>query len=413
MKSFAVSVLIGVVTLTTVSQEAVAAGYDTPILYSARHIGMGGTGISSVYDPTAMFMNPAGIGHTKFISLTADFSPIIAQIDAVPTGDTPATAEALAPAFLVGASFRVWDYITLGIGAYPLASAGAKYEYATKTPAVTWQDETTLRFIEISPTVTFNYKDLVRVGIGYRLTMIGLKRFRESEGATGPYFDLDLSALDASGIRAGIQVTPIEGLHIGAVYRHTVETEIEGDSSTILLTKYNKTTMDIVLPARLGVGVRYDISDFGIAFDYEYAFQSQNETSTVTAENTDATKAPTELASHFRWKDASTIRAGLEYRFLERFSARIGYVWDQETSNINYSSAFGTPPVNTNTGTVGFGYKGDAWEVNVAYAHRRGSVEVTQADVDAREDLCLTCSFAGDHDLSLHAAYLDFSWYFE
>ena len=69
-----VSLLAGAFTLVAASTEAGAGGFDTPVLYSARHIGIGGTGIASVYDPTALFLNPAGLGRTKFISLTADFS---------------------------------------------------------------------------------------------------------------------------------------------------------------------------------------------------------------------------------------------------------------------------------------------------------------------------------------------------
>ena len=42
-----------------------AAGYDTPMLYSARHMGMGGAAIGSVDDPSALFHNPAGLARVR------------------------------------------------------------------------------------------------------------------------------------------------------------------------------------------------------------------------------------------------------------------------------------------------------------------------------------------------------------
>ncbi len=410
----AVSVLIGVVTLAAASPEAVAAGYDTPILYSARHIGMGGTGIGYVNDPTALFLNPAGIGHTKFITLTANVSPIHATINSFPESDIAGEASAIAPPFLLGAGFRVWDYVTLGLGIYPIASAGGGYEYIG-TSGINTTDETAITFIEISPGLGINIPlgpaGELRIGAGYRMTLTSLKRFKETDGATAPFFDLNMSGFDFSGYRLGLQWTPMDGLHIGAVYRGRIDPEIEADDGKLLGQELGKTSMGLVLPSRLGVGARFDILSMGFALDYEYAFQSENETSTIEAVLAAAPDAdPLKLASEFRWKDASTIRAGFEYRFLGTMSGRVGYVWDQETSNVSYSSAFGTPPTDTHTGTIGYGFDGGSWEINAAYAFRTGSVEVTEADVDARESICLTCSFPGEHGLTLHGFYLDFSY---
>ncbi len=426
-----------------------AAGFDTPVLYSARHLGMGGTGISFVSDPTAMFINPAGLGHTKFVTLTVDFSPILAQNDAPPecaagpgllncsgdrakTGLAESTGIVFAPAFLVGAGFRVWDHLTLGVGVYPLASAGAKYEYdqpifegfdSVSETTEHWEDSTRILFIEVSPALAFDYDfgsaGKLNIGVGYRITIASLQRLKKSEANDLATFDLDLGGLNFLGLRAGLQYQ-WEGLQIGAVYRHKIVADIEGDSTEVLAVKRGKTTMDLTLPSRLGVGVRYDVSDFGIAVDWEYAFQSQNERSTIEYETDDSGEADTDtVPSFFEWQDAMTVRAGVEYRFLETWAARAGYIWDQETSNILYSSAFGTPPADTHTGTVGFGYDGGPWEINLAYAYRTGSVDVKDehvkevADGGQRPERCLTCSFAGTHELTLHGIYLDFSYAWE
>ena len=57
---FVVAVLLG-----TSLPIAQAGGYDTPMLYSARHMGVGGAAAGYVNDPSALYHNPAGLAHTE------------------------------------------------------------------------------------------------------------------------------------------------------------------------------------------------------------------------------------------------------------------------------------------------------------------------------------------------------------
>lgn len=425
------NLLAGVIALVAVSPEAVAGGFDTPVLYSARHIGMGGTGISSAGDPTAIFLNPAGIGRTGFISLTVDFSPILANLDAFPEKDTASsTGIAFAPAFLIGASFRVWDYLTLGLAAYPLASAGATYSYTQKrgTPfndERVMEDATTIRFIEISPALSFNIPlgpaGNLHIGGGYRVTVSQLNRLKKrTDKELNPELEFDLLGVNFLGFRVGMQWEPTEGLNIGFVYRNQINPEIEADQGFLLGTAATDIKMKLTLPSRLGAGIRYDMDfgedmGFGVAADYEYAFQSENQDSLIDYNFTKSNGEPGagQLTSVFRWTDASTVRVGGEFRFMSEWAVRLGYIWDEQVTNPAYSSAFGTPPADTHSATLGFGYESESWEANFAYVYRTGSYEVTEADVKARELVCLTCSYPGVHDLQLYGLYLDFSYHFD
>src|SRR3954470_16454298 len=83
-----------------------AGGYDTPMLYSARHMGMGGTAIGYVSDPSALFHNPAGLGQVARAEVLGDFSLLLGRIHGSPGGfnngrniDSDLT---VAPFFLVG-----------------------------------------------------------------------------------------------------------------------------------------------------------------------------------------------------------------------------------------------------------------------------------------------------------------------
>lgn len=431
-----------VFTLPAAPRVAGAGGYDTPVLYSARHIGMGGTGISFVDDPTASFINPAGIGHIGTFAVTVNFSPILASINSVPAKKMPGSVEAsaLSPAFLVGVAGRPWKYLTLGLSIYPLASAGATYEYTDPLDEnATFSDTTKIVFIEIAPTIAFNYEQWIRVGVAYRMTLAQLDRHRVSvpnadkdkcpvdklriadgypADCAKPVFDLDASTFDFAGLRVGIQSTPIEGLDIGVVYRHKIEPTVKADKARVLITDFKDMTMDLVLPSRLGAGISYrmPIPNGGIrlAVDWEYAFQSQNDVSLIKGTKTAVFDQPVDpeeeqLESKFKWQDAMTVRAGVDVNFLEDWSARVGYIWDEQVGNLGYPSAFGTPPTDTHSATVGFGWRSGHFEANLAYAFRTGSVTITDEDT-ADSEVCLTCSQPGDYKLVLHGFYLDFTY---
>ena len=102
--------------LAASASSALAAGYDTPILYSARHMGMGGTAIGYVNDPSAVFHNPAGFAHVKKAATLLDISFLTGHIQAVPSDkwegyndgvNGGVTSEpVVAPAFLVGGAYR-------------------------------------------------------------------------------------------------------------------------------------------------------------------------------------------------------------------------------------------------------------------------------------------------------------------
>src|SRR6187402_1499272 len=161
--------LIGLAALAlslSTASVAKAGGYDTPMLYSARHMGMGGTAIGYVQDPSALFHNPAGLGKIQRGEVLGDFSLLVGGIHASP-GAAPAGKDVdsettIAPFFLVGGAYRLHKIITLGVGVFPIASAGATYKYGTGN----FQDSTELFFLETTPAIAFNLLSNLRLGLG-------------------------------------------------------------------------------------------------------------------------------------------------------------------------------------------------------------------------------------------------------
>jgi long-subunit fatty acid transport protein len=404
------------------ARVARAGGYDTPMLYSARHMGMGGTAIGYVRDPSALFHNPAGLAQIERGEVIADFSLLVGGIHASP-GAAPAGKDidsetTVAPFFLVGGAYRLHPMITLGVGVYPIASAGATYKYGNGN----FQDSTELFFLETSPAIAFNPLPNLRFGVGYRLTYVHLSRYQgDPDSGSVPIIDFKMSGMNFTGFRAGVEWSALPWLAFGAVFRNTVTTKVTNSHGIALLTEYTDISTHFKLPAKLGFGSRVDFDHFrvpaSLAVDFEYAFNSQNKGDPLEGTPAQGSGGANSVANIFQWKNSQTYRVGLEYRVLhdaaadlDRVPLRIGYVFDSQTANATYPTAFGTPPGPTQVLTAGSGYNGGVWQANVAYAYRFGSGAVKNPDNIA----CAFCSYAGKDDYRIHlnGMYVDASYKF-
>jgi long-chain fatty acid transport protein len=414
------------------SSRAHAGGFDTPILYTARHMGMGGAAVGYVDDPSALFHNPAGLSGVEGLEVLGDLSLLMGRITSSPGGFYEQTAAdgtyptrtselVVAPAFLLGGGYRLGDWLVAGLAAFPVASASAEYrttgtyfEGGMPTPRATI-NRTKLTFFEVTPGVAVDLPLGLSVGVGWRLTLAKLERVQGWKDDP-EYFDFAVSGVDARGFRLGVQWRLRDVLSVGAVYRTRIEPRLTGDEGTATYMEFEDLETSFVLPAKLGVGARGDLGDFGAAVDLEYGFYSQSQKTLLEA---DGLSPPVENV--FAWQNAVTLRLGAEYRVSGRFPVRAGYVFDGAVSNAHYPSAFGTPPAASHSGTLGAGYRGEKLQVNLATAYRLATTRISPRDTDddsndgmADRYPCATCSKAGsDYSLWLVGAYIDVSYDFD
>jgi long-subunit fatty acid transport protein len=400
-----------------VAAPARAGGYDTPMLYAARHMGMGGTAISYVQDPSALFHNPAGLAHVPRVSAIADFSLLLGGLTASPNimarnVDSDTT---VAPFFLVGGAFRLTPWLSAGLGLYPVASSGATFHYG----APGFEDKTSLLFLEASPALALNLPGNFRVGLGYRVTFVQLERFQgfPDQPAT-PFLDFKLTGYSFQGFRAGLQWSATPELQLGLVYRHKTTTKVENERGIALGAVYQDVSTEFVLPSKLGAGARYDFAPVGphlaLALDLEYGFNSQNGGSPLRGTPPDASK-PSAVANVFAWSDSLTLRLGAEYRLApdpdskrDRVALRAGWVYDSKTANEKYPTAFGTPPGKTQVFTVGGGYDFGLVQSNLAFAYRFGEGQVEPSDLNGPDRKpCTFCGSSGDYEIHLTGIYVD------
>lgn len=395
-----------------IARHAAAAGFDTPILYTARHQAMGGTAIASVDDASAGFHNPAGLQGVRGLGLIGDFSLIRGRVRASPTtSDNLESKPVWAPFFLLGAAYRVKPWLTLGLAGFPVASGGAEYRYTVgKLMPATWVDRTEIVFFELTPMLSLNVpKDRLlpgklALGAGYRMSYVTFTRER-GEPDKLQYLDLSMHGLSFGGFRLGLQYQPIGALKLGAVFRNKVVVSTRADSAKVLSAEATGARLDFTLPAKFGFGARADWDRLGVATDVEWALQSQNRrpglSGTLMGQSA-------EVPNVFDWQNGVTLRLGAECRVGKHREVplRAGYIFDTTVTNPAYPSAFGTPPAPTRTLTAGTGFVQEHWQVNLALSRRFGKTQVYASELGSG---CAFCSYAGAYSLGMTGFYLDAS----
>jgi long-subunit fatty acid transport protein len=386
-------------------------------------MGMGGTAIGYVNDPSSMFHNPAGLGGIRGLELMANISPLTGSItsspgsgpDATPNPDgmypTRTTEPAISPLFLVGAGYRLAEPVTFGVAVFPVAAAAGEYRM-TDVRGNDYIDKTRLVFLEISPGVSVELVKGLYLGAGYRATIVTLERVKGV--ASNPLeFNFEVKGVDATGVRVGLQYKPNDDFSVGLVYRHRIEPELKADKVQAGNAFVDGRTT-LVLPSKLGIGASGKLDRLRGALDLEYGFYSQSSQTLLQGYNPVLMRTE-QVTNYFEWQNAITTRVGLEYLLgaESQFATRVGYIYDGKVGNKAYPTAFGTPPAASHSLTAGAGYRGEKWQTNVAFAYRFASTDVTPADV-AGATACASCSKPGpDYSLKIMGFYLDFSYRFD
>ena len=141
--------------------------------------------------------------------------------------------------------------LTLGVGVFPIASAGATYKYGTGN----FQDSTELFFLETTPAIAFNPSPNLRFGLGYRITYVHLSRYQgDPDSGSVPVIDFKMSGQNFTGFRVGVQWSALPWLEFGAVFRNTVNTKVTNSHGIALQVEYTDISTHFKLPAKLGFG---------------------------------------------------------------------------------------------------------------------------------------------------------------
>ena len=314
--------------------------------HDARVTGRGGATAASNGDASAIVFNPGGIPLGEGTQLLVGGTLYIAQgsyennsTNKVKTDSPPIPV----PNFYIIS--RVHPMIAAGIGVhFPF---GLSVSYPENHPQTAVTQESNLRTAFISPVVGVNLaKQVPGLSLGGGVDIVPasveLKRglqFGETRGT------VDLAANSVGfGFRAGVMYHPpaVQGLKLGAMYRHKVALDFDGEADFDIADPYRSqlppdgdASTTITLPAQLSGGIAYSPVD-NLELEFNAVFIAWSQTFTKDeARGGDATSLVITLPDGSTsttpqdYENTVSYRLGVDFKLPEyRANLRAGFIYD-------------------------------------------------------------------------------------
>lgn len=369
-----------VFTLATV--VTYAGGYRVS-LQGQRALGMGHTGVAVVNSAELGFFNPSGLVYLEnklniSAGVSAVFSDVVWQNDEF--GQMARTDSPVGTPFYLYASYKVTDWLALGLSAYtPYGSS------------VAWEDDWAgshlvnnieLQAIYVQALASVKLSKYLSVG-GGPIYVSGSVNFNRNLNRTLTDIEgnrsnvtVDASGVAAWGWSASAMFNPTEKFRVGFNYRSEIIIEAEDGDATFSnipnspLTPFGNTKFDssLPLPAELTVGFAYQFLDKWLfAFDYNQTLWSVYESLDLDFENPSIPDS--ENARNY--KSSSIYRFGLQFDATERFTLRGGYYFDESPVQAGYFAPE-TPRNDSNNFTGGLSFNvNDRLAIDTAVLYSR------------------------------------------
>lgn len=370
-------------TVFTLAAAVTYAGGYRVSLQGQRALGMGHTGVAVVNSAELGFFNPSGLVYLEnklniSAGVSAVFSDVVWQNDEF--GQMARTDSAVGTPFYLYASYKVADWLALGLSAYtPYGSS------------VAWEDDWAgshlvnnieLQAIYVQALASIKLSKYLSVG-GGPIYVNGSVNFNRNLNRTLTDIEgnrsnvtVDASGVAAWGWSASAMFTPTEKLRVGFNYRSEIIIEAEDGDATFSnipnspLTPFTNTKFDasLPLPAELTVGLSYQFLDKWLfAFDYNQTLWSVYESLDLDFENPSIPDS--ENARNYQ--SSSVYRFGLQFDATDRFTLRGGYYFDESPVQAGYFAPE-TPRNDSNNFTGGLSFNvNDRFAIDAAVLYSR------------------------------------------
>lgn len=264
-----------------------AGGYRVS-LQGQRSLAMGHTGVAVVNNAELAFFNPAGLVYLENkINVAAGASAVFSSVKYQNSefGLSSETDSPVGTPFYAYGSYRVNDWLTLGLAAY--TPYGSSVEWPTDWAGSHLVNTIDLQAIYIQALAAVKISDKLSVG-GGPIYVNGSVNFNRNLNRTLTDLEgnrsnvtVDASGVSAFGWSASAMFNATEDLRFGINYRSEIMVEAEGGDATFEnipnspLTPFQDTEFDasLPMPAELSVGVSYELLDkWLLAFDYNMTY---------------------------------------------------------------------------------------------------------------------------------------------
>ena len=239
------------------------------------------------------------------------------------------------PIHIYGAA-KLNDKLTVGLGFY--TPYGSTTQWDDNWAGKHLIQNISLQAFFVQPTISYKIMDNLSIGAGFVMVNGNVdmqKALPYSEEANVRLLGTDFNY----GFNVGVYYQATSKMSIGLDYRSQITMKIEDgearfsipESLETMVSKNNKFSAELPLPANLDFGISYQITEKLLAaIEVDYIFWSAyQEISFTFEENGDLL----DNTNPREYKDTFVPRLGLEYKLNDMFTFRTGGYYDQTPTN--------------------------------------------------------------------------------
>lgn len=371
------------------TQQVHASGFAVPEL-SVLGIGTSNALVANPDEPGAIVYNPAAIAFQKQSVWSAGVLLINPNFSVrTDTGNHDSEGADWHAAPLLNAAVRWDDKWALGlsvsapfgletrwpVGTFPELTGTAPVQLGPPLGEVTLPlsaqpRQTKAEFVAFTPTVTYAVTDDFAVAAGADIYWVKSAKFSST-----------LTSLDGDGSGFGFNLSAMyvkDALSLGVSFHSAATVNLEGFYTALnptLVQIYQGTggasgippdqsgEVDVNLPWRLQLGVRYEITD-QLAAEIDW---TRNGWSEFEELRIDLKSGSTLVTDKNEWSDANAYRLGVTYQVQPATQLRFGYSYDETPQGDDYYTAR-IPDSDRHLFSIGVGQSlGQGWEVEAGY----------------------------------------------
>ena len=328
---------------------------------SAMHTGRAGAATATVKDPSAIWYNPAGLAFIEGTAFQAGINfirghgayegPGLPSTNPNYPAERSSEPERLDTNFIpvphAYAARALSSKAFVGLGLYAPYGLGLKWDSPDTFSGRTSVQEIDLRTFFITPAIALRLTDHVAVAVGVSLVpgTVYLKRTLGAEDNGQVLFPADIYGREASvelsgsafgvGATAGVILTFLDHLKIGASFRSAVDLSFSGDANFDLPSSVpaevranfpdQEVTADLTLPHTFQLGVGWDSDKFLVEVGGQLTLWNSYDELRL---NFSTGLPAATIVSPRNWKVVPLLRLGGEYRPIEDLAIRLGIAYD-------------------------------------------------------------------------------------
>lgn len=355
------------------SATTVQAGGFALYEWGNRALGMGTANYATGNDASVIAYNPAQMTKLEGNQVYVGFTAITPGSDVVVNGQAGNTRE---QTFMVPHGYyahKLNDDWSVGVGLFTRFGLGT--EYNGDWPGRRLLTEAMLESVSLNPSVAYNITDNFTMAVGFEVVK-GTFEFTKyhAAGVVNPLLadgKIDVSASGTSYAgNLGLYYEPTDNVSLGFAYRSPMHFVGKGDvnlGNTVggVLDQSGNAEITADFPSSWTLGVGYNpIEDLTLEFDVIFTEWEHFDRMEMDFKDVNAAVLP-DMNEDFYYKNAWRFQLGAEYQVLDWFAMRAGYVFDQTPTKHHYASMM-LPANDRNMFTLGAGFSGEKWNVDVA-----------------------------------------------